>query len=546
MMTVSMDERPTRLVDHGPTRLVDQGPTGPRRVVTVVTILMALLLTAACTEGVSGTPTDATFTTGVAPTPDLDRFYGQEVRWGPCTDFADQELNGYPADRSDCATVSVPVDYADPEGQVAQIAMFRLRASGNKIGSLLLNPGGPGASAVEFIAAQADFLGGLDVSERFDLIGFDPRGIGKSTPEIRCLTDEERDAERAETLVDMTPDGIAAIQDRARSFAQKCAERLGTEYLAHVGTDDVVKDMDVLRAVLGDEQLNYLGYSYGTRIGATYAEQFPTKVRAMVNDGAVDPSADPVEDAVAQREGFQSAFDAFSADCARYSDCALGSDPSKATARFQQLTRPLIDAPVPTTQDRRLTYGDAMTGVSQALYSDTLWEPLREGLAQLTEGNGSTLLRLADLYEGRDSSGAYTNTLDTFTVVRCVDDPPLTDQAQIDRLDVESRRVAPFADDGRGTGRGARDACAFWPVPPTSTPHELDVPDLPTTVVVSTTNDPATPYQAGVELARQLRARLITFEGDQHTASLQGDDCVDDAITAYFVDLTLPEENLKC
>jgi len=131
-------------------------------------------------------------------------------------------------------------------------------------------------------------------------------------------------------------------------------------------------------------------------------------------------------------------------------------------------------------------------------------------------------------------------------VVRCVDDPPLTDHAQIDRLDVESRKAAPFADDGRGTGRGARDACAFWPVPPTSTPHELDVPDLPTTVVVSTTNDPATPYQAGVELARQMRARLITFEGDRHTASLQGDDCVDDAITAYLVNLTLPEQDLKC
>jgi pimeloyl-ACP methyl ester carboxylesterase len=509
-------------------------------------LLAVLVLLAGCTEDVDGTSTQATFSTGVAPTPSLDRFYGQQIRWGSCAEFADQKAAGYPEDRSDCATVTVPIDYADPDGPAAQIAIFRLRASGAKIGSLMINPGGPGASAVEFMAGQAEFYADLDISERFDLIGFDPRGIGKSTPELRCLTDEERDAQRAETLTDTSPAGIAKIEARARSFAQTCADRLGTQLLAHVGTADVVEDMDVIRAVLGDEQLNYLGYSYGTRIGATYAEKFPTRVRAMVNDGAVEPNADPVDDLLKQREGFQSTFDAFAADCAERRGCPLGNDPAAATERFQELTRPLIDAPVPTSQDRRLTYGDAMTGVTQAMYADTLWEPLRDGLRELAEGRGSTLLRLADLYEGRAPDGSYGNILDAFTSVRCVDDPPVTDQAQIDRIDVESRRLAPFADDGRGTGRGARDSCAFWPVPPTGGPHVLNVPGLPTTVVVSTTNDPATPYQAGVELARQLGARLITFEGDQHTASLQGDDCVDDAVTAYLVDLTLPDENLKC
>lgn len=509
-------------------------------------MLASVVVATGCTESVDGVAEQATFSVGTGPQPSLDRFYGQTVHWESCADYADPEAFEYPTDRTDCATITVPIDYANPDGDAAQIAIFRVRASGDKIGSLLMNPGGPGGSGVEFMAGQAQSFGALDLAERFDLIGFDPRGIGKSTPQIRCLTDQERDQDRAETLVDMDPAGIAKIEAEAQSEADKCGQRMGADFLAHVGTVDVVKDMDVIRAVLGDDKLNYLGYSYGTRIGAAYAEQFPTKVRAMVNDGAVDPSADQVDDNIRQRAGFQSTFEAFATDCAAQRSCALGNDPAQATARFQELTRPLIDKPAPTDDPRGLTYGDAITGVSQALYSPNLWEALREGLAELKEGRGDILLRLADLYEGRDADGVYNNSSDAFTAIRCVDDPPVTDQADIDRLDVESRRAAPFTDDGRGTGTGARDICTFWPVPPTSAPHDLDIPELPTTVVISTTNDPATPYQAGVDLADQLRARLITFEGDQHTVSLEGNDCVDDAVTDYFVDLTLPEIGLKC
>lgn len=508
-------------------------------------MVAVLFASTGCTEPVGGIAEQTTFSPGAGPQPDLDRFYGQTIHWESCADYADQEAMDYPTDRTDCATITVPVDYANPDGDDAQIAIFRIRA-GDKSGSLLMNPGGPGGSGVEFMAGQAQNFSALDLANRFDLIGFDPRGIGKSTPQIRCLTDKERDGERAETLVDMDPAGIAKIEAEEKSEAEKCARRMGTEFLEHVGTVDVVKDMDVIRAVLGDDKLNYLGYSYGTRIGVAYAEQFPTKVRAMVNDGAVDPSADPVDDSIRQRAGFQSTFEAFAADCAKRRYCALGDDPAQATARFQEQTRPLIDKPVPTDQTRQLTYGDAITGVSQALYSPQLWEPLREGLAELQKGRGDILLRLADLYEGRDADGVYNNSSDAFTAIRCVDDQPVTDQADIDRLDVESRWAAPFTDDGRGTGTGARDICTFWPVPPTSAPHDLDIPGLPTTVVISTTNDPATPYQAGVDLAKQLGARLITFEGDQHTVSLEGNDCVDDAVTDYFVDLTIPEVDLKC
>lgn len=509
-------------------------------------VTAVLVTTTGCTSSVAGVAEKATFRAGAGPDPSLDRFYGQAVHWESCGGYADQKELEYPADRTDCATITVPVDYENPDGDAAQIAIFRVRAGGEKTGSLLMNPGGPGGSGVEFMAGQAKSFSSLDLADHFDLIGFDPRGIGKSTPAIRCLTDEERDRERAETLVDMSPAGIAKIEAQDKSHADKCAQRMGTDFLAHVGTVDVVKDMDVIRAVLGDDKLNYLGYSYGTRIGSAYAEQFPTKVRAMVNDGAVDPSANPTDENIRQRAGFQSTFEAFAADCAKGRDCALGDDPAQATTRFQALTRPLIDKPVPTDGLRRLTYGDAMTGVSQAMYSSQLWEPLREGLTELKAGRGEILLRLADMYEGRDADGVYDNSSDAFTAIRCVDDPRVTDQAEIDRLDVESRRVAPFSDDGHGTGKGSRDICTFWPVPPTSSPHDLEVPGLPPTVVISTTNDPATPYQAGVDLAKQLGARLITFEGAQHTVSLEGNSCVDDAVTNYFVDLTLPDADLKC
>ncbi|SIS09285.1 alpha/beta hydrolase [Williamsia sterculiae] len=476
---------------------------------------------------------------------DLSRFYDQKIAWGGCEKFLPGD-DGYPKQRSRCGMLTVPVDYTRPDGATAQIAVYKLSATGPRIGSLMMNPGGPGASAVTFVAGQAADLDRQAVSRRFDLVGFDPRGVGSSTPEIRCRTDADRDRDRARDDTDWSPAGIARMEGEARDDARKCSSGMGDEYLAHLGTVDVAHDMDVLRSALGDDKLNYLGYSYGTRIGASYAEQFPDRIRAMVNDGAVDPAADPVAENLRQNEGFQKAFDDFAKDCATRPDCALGTDPTTSTQRFQQLVRPLINRPARTADPRGLSYGDAQTGTSQALYSKDLWKYLRRGLGELTQGRGDTILRLADLYEGRDKDGAYDNSADAFTAIRCVDDPPITDRATVDRLETDTRRVAPFRDDGRGTGHGAEDACAFWPVPNTSTPHRIDAPGLPPTVVVSTTNDPATPYAAGVDLAKQLDARLITYRGTQHTVSFEGVRCVDDAVNAYFVDLTLPKVGLTC
>ncbi|MGW5317658.1 alpha/beta hydrolase [Nocardia thailandica] len=500
----------------------------------VATVVAAAVVLAGCT--VTGGSRE------LPPPPDgLARFYEQRVDWGSCESF------GGPDDRlppnTQCARIEVPVDYARPDGPTARIALSRARATGPKIGSLLMNPGGPGVSGLSMTGVGNRTA----LAQRFDRVGFDPRGVGSSEPAITCLTPAQADAERAEPPVANTPEGVAAAEADNREYAGRCTERTGDDFLAHVGTREVVQDMDVIRAVLGDPKLTYLGYSYGTRLGSAYAEKFPDRVRALVLDGAVDSAQDPIQESLRQAAGFQGVFDAFAADCATLPDCPLGTDPGQAVARFRALLIPLETTPARTSDPRGLGYNDAVTGVQQALYSESFWPDLRQGLAELAAGTGDTLLALADQYDGRRPDGTYSNTQDAFNAIRCVDDPRVTDPAVAARQDAEYRRAAPFLDDGRGTGIAPLELCAVWPVPNTSTPHRVSAPGLPRTVVVSTTDDPATPYQSGVDLAAQLGAALITYRGNQHTAALvAGDRCLDGAVIAYLVDLTEPADGLTC
>ncbi|MEU8894426.1 alpha/beta hydrolase [Nocardia sp. NPDC048505] len=508
---------------------------GLRRGVLGVAVLALVAGGCSAREAEPARPTEP-----MPPTPAaLDRFYAQEVSWGPCADVTAERMP--PAAK--CAKITVPVDYARPDGATAQLALSRIPAGGDKIGSLLLNPGGPGVSGLSIV----NLAGATPLAERFDRVGFDPRGVGSSTPAIACLNPKEADAERAEAPLDNSPAGIAAQEADNREYIGKCVERTGTEFLAHVGTREVVQDMDVIRAVLGDAKLSYVGYSYGTKLGSAYAEKYPDRVRALVLDGAIDSSQDPVVESLRQAAGFQKAFDAFAADCAAQPDCPLGAEPAQAVGRFRALLDPLRDKPAATTDPRGLSYGDAVTGVQQALYSDSLWRVLFTGLAELPQGRGDTLLQLADMYDGRVEDGSYVNTQDAFNAIRCVDDPRITDPAVASRQDAEYRRAAPFLDDGKGTGAAALELCAFWPVPNSSEPHRISAPGLPKVVVVSTTEDPATPYQAGVDLSQQLGAALITFQGTRHTAALvAGDECLDSAVVAYLVDLAEPAAALTC
>ncbi|QNJ91323.1 alpha/beta hydrolase [Mycolicibacterium fluoranthenivorans] len=496
----------------------------------VVAAAMVLLLVTGCSNVVDGRAVIS------APRP------GSPVQWSPCKAGSGEARIPSGAD---CGFLSVPVNYDKPDGEVAQLAMIRFRATGQKVGTLFVNPGGPGESGVD---AAVSMVGTLpdSVRQRFDLVGFDPRGVGSSKPALWCNSDDDNDRIRADPQVDYTPEGVAHIESETKAFVARCQEKMGDEFLENIGTVSVAKDLDAMRQAVGDDKLTYLGYSYGTRIGAEYAERYPDKVRAMILDGAVDPNADPVEADIRQAKAFQTAFDNYAADCATKPDCPLGTDPAKAVAVYHSLVDPLVNKPAPTKDPRGLSYSDSVVGTILPLYSPNLWRHLTQALTELTKGHGDTMLALADLYMGRDADGHYNNSTDVRISVNCVDEPPITDRATVIDEDRRAREVAPFMSYGEFTGHAPLGTCAFWPVPPTSTPHELKVSGLPPTLVVSTTNDPATPYEAGVDLAKQLGGTLLTYEGTQHTVVFQGNSCVDAIAAKYLVDVAVPPEGSRC
>jgi pimeloyl-ACP methyl ester carboxylesterase len=468
---------------------------------------------------------------------------GTPIQWAPCKPASTDQSRIPPG--AECGMLSVPVDYNKTDGDVAQIAMIRFKATGQKIGSLIVNPGGPGESGVEAAASLIPTLP-QSVRDRFDLVGFDPRGVANSTPAVWCNSDADNDRLRADPQVDYSPAGVEHIEKETKEFVQRCVDKMGKEFLENLGTANVAKDLDSMRAALGDEKLTYLGYSYGTRIGSAYAEAFPDKVRAMILDGAVDPNADPIEAYIRQAAAFQQAFNDYAADCAQSPDCPLGTDPAKAVEVYRSLVAPLVDKPAKTKDPRGLSYSDAIVGTILPLYSPSLWRHLTQALSELKDGKGDTMLTLADLYMGRDAQGHYNNSTDVRVAVNCVDQPAVSDRAKTVEEDRRSREVAPFLSYGKFTGHAPLETCAFWPVPPTSTPHEIKVNGLPPILVVSTTNDPATPYQAGVDLAKQLGGTLLTFDGTQHTVVFQGNACVDEIAARYLVDVTVPPPNTRC
>jgi pimeloyl-ACP methyl ester carboxylesterase len=498
---------------------------------SAVVVAATLLLVAGCSTQVDGRAVIS------VPRP------GSPIQWAPCQAAPSDESRIPPG--SECGMLSVPVDYAKPDGDVAQIAMIRFKATGEKVGSLIINPGGPGESGVEAAASMVATLP-QTVRDRFDLVGFDPRGVANSTPAVWCNSDADNDRLRADPQVDYSPEGVEHIESETKAFVQRCVDKMGKEFLANVGTTNVVKDLDAMRAALGDEKLTYLGYSYGTRIGAGYAEAYPQNVRAMILDGAVDPNADPIEANIRQAAAFQQAFDDYAADCATDPSCPLGTDPAKATDVYRGMVDPLVENPAKTKDPRGLSHSDAIVGTILPLYSPSLWRHLTQALTELKDGAGDTMLTLADLYMGRDAEGHYNNSTDVRVAVNCVDEPDVTDRAKIVEEDRRVREVAPFMSYGEFTGHAPLGTCAFWPVPPTSEPHEINVRGLPPILVVSTTNDPATPYQAGVDLARQLGGTMVTFDGTQHTVVFQGNACIDDIAARYLVDVTVPPPDTRC
>jgi pimeloyl-ACP methyl ester carboxylesterase len=441
-----------------------------------------------------------------------------------------------------CAEIRVPRDYAAPAEGYLNVAIVRAAATkpAIRIGSLLINPGGPGASGVEFVRDSVVIFP-AELRERFDIVGFDPRGVNSSTA-IRCI--DNLDGHNA---LDPSPDDateLEALVDSARVYADACASRNETT-LAYLSTDAVARDLDMIRAAVGDEKLTYLGFSYGTLIGALYAERFPGHIRAMTLDGAVDPSLDLQAFRAGQAKAFEGALTRFLKDCAKRTTCAFHEN-GNSTRAFDALMASIDRNPIPALRlrDPRLVGpGLAWYAVLGALYSEAYWPVLATALSQAKEGDGSLMLAISDPFRGRKPNGSYSNLQDAYTANTCLDYPAPTDVATYTGWARQLTRDAPhFAQ-----MIAYNDLiCAFWSIPAEGRPHAVSAPDAPPIVIVGTTGDPATPYAWAEALAEQLRSSvLVTRDGEGHTGYAESQ-CVEDAVDAYLLELTLPEDGLTC
>ncbi|WP_194763750.1 alpha/beta hydrolase [Microbacterium sp. UFMG61] len=489
-------------------------------------------LYAAIPEGGEPKPsvTKAPDTEGVAD--DLLPFYGQTLTWTECgTGF-------------DCTDVTAPLDWENPGDGEITLSVVRHQATGEAQGSLLTNPGGPGASGVELIRDSLDFAVGADLIENFDVIGFDPRGVGQSSA-VTCLDAAGMDdyLYTLPTAKRGTPEWEAELLAGAEEFAQAC-DANSDGILPHITTINSARDMDLIRAVLGDTELNYLGYSYGTFLGATYASLYPDKAGRLVLDGAIDPAVSGLDVGATQALGFESALRAYMQSCLDSGECPFNGTVDEAMADLGALLAS-VDANPLQNGDGRMMGADAlMTGIIAALYSADNWTYLTQALDEALQGDPTTAFFLADFYNGRDQDGSYLdNSTEAFRAYNCMDYPVEDDPAAEAAIEAKIAEGAPTI----APYWSGPDPCEVWPYPPTGTRGEITAEGAGPILVVGTTNDPATPYEWSESLAGQLdEGVLITRVGEGHTGYNKGNSCVDSAVEAFFLDDTVPEDGLRC
>jgi pimeloyl-ACP methyl ester carboxylesterase len=426
----------------------------------------------------------------------------------------------------ECAEVDVPLDYDDPDGDTITLSVGRAPATGDRIGSLFVNPGGPGATASDFAATMASILPS-DLTERFDIVGVDPRGTGASA--IDCGGDFV-EIYGQDYSID-SPEDTTNLLDVSQEYVDGCEDRVG-DILPHVGTRDVAHDIDTVRELMGDDQISYLGFSYGTAIGQVYAQDFPERVRAMVLDGVLELGPTGAETAEEQALGFERAFDSFVDNCNDDSGCPLAPD---AEGQIEDLIAQVEEEPIPGGS-RDLGPGELNVGIGMALYSESLWPELANGIAAALDGDGSGMVALADQY-------LSIGNFDVYFGVDCLDfewpDSPEELLADGAAMKEEAPHFGEYI---------VNDyvRCAMWPVEPEPL-TQVTAPGTPPILVVSTTNDPATPYQAGVNVAENLESGvLLTYEGDGHTVVGNGVPCVDDIVVTYLLDIEPPEDGTTC
>ncbi|MGX2994680.1 alpha/beta hydrolase [Streptomyces sp. JNUCC 64] len=459
---------------------------------------------------------------------------GQRLDWGGC-----EADGGEPApdDSWQCADLKAPLDYGKPGGETIDIALIRstVKEGGDRIGSLVFNFGGPGGSGVSMLPSFAAGYG--DLHERYDLVSFDPRGVGASEG-VRCRSDEEI---QAAEKVDLSPDDAAeerAFLKDAAGFAAGC-ERGAGPFLAHLSTDDTARDMDLMRQVLGDDKLHYFGISYGTQLGGAYAHLFPERVGRLVFDAVVDPTADGVTQAKNQARGFQRALDNYLED--------RGDDPAEGSRAITDLLGRIDAEPLPAAGDRELTQSLALTGIVITLYSEQSWPALTEALEAAEKGDGTALLALADAYNERDEKGAYSTQSHSQRAISCRDAKDRTTPEQARASLAEFRKISPVF--GEFLGWDTAGWCHQWPVPGLQERSEVSAPGAAPILVIGNTGDPATPYEGAARMADGLGEDvgvLMTWKGEGHGAYGSGSDCVDDAVNTYLLDGRTPKDGKVC
>ena len=505
---------------------------------------MAMLasLTAACSEptiiGSSNDTIDDQDITATSEAPEssttpptTNAVSSKKIVWSPC-------LND-PAGESECGALAVPFDYDNPTVGSFTLFITRLPAvdPANKIGSMLVNPGGPGFGGSS-VAQDAQYYFSSELLDRFDIIGWDPRGTGKSTPAINCI--DEYDQYFGIDSTPETPEEKQAIIDASQKFNDECVARSG-EILPYISTQATARDMDSIRQAIGEEKITYFGFSYGSELGATWATMFPNTVRAAVLDGASDPNATSLDQGLAQAKGFEKQLDAFLAECSKRVSCAFHSGGNSATALDKLLTD--VDVkPIVVSADRTpITQGVMYTALAQSMYSDSLWPELERALADGVAGDGAGLLKLYDDYYQRKPGGTYGNELEAFLAISCLDDPGPTSVAAVDeQIPVFTKAAKRF-----GASFAYGYSCALWPIPQV---QRLEITGMGAgpIIVIGTTGDAATPIESSRNAAKALEDGIfLTVTADQHTG-YGLNKCVVNAVDRYLIDLTPPPVGKVC
>ncbi|MGC9404807.1 alpha/beta hydrolase [Streptomyces sp. DZ1-3] len=476
----------------------------------------------------------------------------QKLSWKDCPAPSEAEGGGAaPSPLPDgqewqCATMKAPLDYDDPEGDTIDLALIRAESSGaadERIGSLIFNFGGPGGSGVTTLPAFGQDYAKLNT--RYDLVSFDPRGVGRSAP-VECLDNKQLDAYFQQ---DATPDDAAErteLVDNTEKFNAAC-EKNSKKVLPHVPTTDAARDMDLMRQVLGDDKLYYFGISYGTELGGVYAHLFPKKVGRAVFDAVVDPTQTAEQGSLGQAEGFQLALDNFAEDCvSKVEDCPVGDTADDVKSRIARLLKDLDRKPIPGIFPRQLTETAATGGIAQALYSKDFWEYLTEGLEQAYDGDGRVLMALSDSLNGRNENGTYSNITAANVAINCADDKPRYDTAYVEDKLPQFQKASPLFGDFLAW---SMLSCTDWAVAGAADHPDVSAPGAPPVLVIGNTGDPATPYEGAGRMAEALGKGVgveLTYKGQGHGAYDSKDKCVRDAVDGYLLDGRVPAAGTVC